>query len=172
MEIIPVMIYNKNDKKGFTLMELLVTVILVAILASYAVYYYNNTMKEGEVHAAEGKLAALGGALARFKIEYGDITLATPELISPESISQTNCTCNYYSSNAVTKIKSMFCCGYVEKSLGFDNNFNFYFGSPNHRLCGGALNMTTVFMVPAAGYSSEVSCAYFDPDNDKVIEVK
>ena len=163
-----VMTYSKS-KKGFTLMELLVTVILVAILASYAVYYYNNTMKEGEVNAAEGKLASLGGAVARYMIEYGNIVLDRPVKITTSIV---NGICNYHSNNAEIKMKSIFSCGYIEKSLGFNNNFDFYFGSPNDSSCGGAINTTTVFMKPKTADSLYPSCAYFNPSTDKVVEVQ
>lgn len=163
-----VMIYNK---KGFTLMELLTTVILVAILASYAVYYYNNTMREGEVHAAEGKLAALGGAFERYKIDYGSITIDNPIQIT-ETFLTTGITCDHYSTSVNVKVKSIFICGDVEKSLGIDNNFNFYFGSPNHSSCGGGINTATVFMKPKTANSVYPSCAYFNPGTDKVEEVQ
>ena len=163
------MIYNKINKKGFTLMELLVTVILVAILASYAVYYYNNTMREGEVHAAEGKLAALGGGVERYMIEYGNITLATHVQITASNV---NSQCDYHSSDATEKMMSIFSCGYIEKSLGFDEKFDFYFGAPNNNTCGGAINVTTVFMKPKEENSLYPSCAYFNPNTDKVIEVQ
>ena len=163
-----VMTYNKN-KKGFTLMELLVTVILVAILASYAVYYYNNVMREGEGNAAEGKLAALGGGVARYMLEYGDITLNNPVKITSSNITVT---CNYHSNNAENKMMSIFSCGYIERSLGFDDKFDFYFGSPNHSSCGGAISTTTTFMKPKTENDLYPSCAYFNPSTDKVEEVQ
>ena len=139
------MIYNKISKKGFTLMELLVTVILVAILASYGVYYYTNTMREGNLNAAKGKLAGLGGAVERFKIEYGDSTLGSPLQITAATMSGT---CNYYSEDTEVKMYSIFRCGYVEKSLGIDDNFDFYLGAPSAGICGGSGNSTTAFMTP------------------------
>ena len=56
-------------KKGFTLIELLVTVIIVATLATYAVYYYTNTIDDGKVQAAKAKLVALSGSLYRYVSE-------------------------------------------------------------------------------------------------------
>ena len=163
--------FNYFDKKGFTLMELIVTVILVAILATYAVYHYTSTMREGEVKAARGKMAALGGALERFKIEYGE-----PELTGPIKIESNifNAKCNYHSDNPETKIKSIFSCGYVEKFLGFDQHFDFYFGSPDNGKCGGNITILSVFMFPKKEFESVPEypkCAYFNPYTDSTVEV-
>ncbi len=164
------MSFNYLNKKGFTLMELIVTVILVAVLASYGVYYYTNTIREGEVKAAKGKLAALGGGVARFILEYGQPGLSAPLLIDTTIESGT---CNYYSHNASEKMKSIFTCGYIEKSLGFDEKFNFYFGIPSNSACGGNLDTLSVFMKPkeqnVEGYPS---CAFFNPNTDTVVEVQ
>ena len=150
-------------------MELIVTVILVAILASYGVYYYNNTMHEGEVKAAKGKLAALGGGVARFILEYGQPSVLNNILID----SSVSGDCDYYSSNATTKMMSIFNCGYLERSLGFDENFDFYFGVPSNGSCGGSINTFSVFMKPkeqnVEGYPS---CAFFNPNTDNVVEVQ
>ena len=127
-------------------------------------------MRESEVHAAEGKLAALGGAVARFKIEYGNTTLSSPVEITRVNVGGA---CDYYNADPVIKIMSIFSCGYVEKSLGFDDNFNFYFGAADHSSCGGSVSATTVFMKPKPETSNGLypSCAYFNPDTDKVEEV-
>ncbi len=158
------MAFDKTNKKGFTLMELLVTVILVAVLATYAVYYYTDIMREGEVNAAKGKLAALGGATARYILEKGEFLQANDEIeISEEFVAQQACGADN------NKAKDIFRCGYAEKSLGFDDHFDFYF---SRKPCGiNEAIPTTVFMEPKDDEDSDVypACAYFDPDQDKVI---
>ena len=157
-----------KTKKGFTLMELLVTVILVAVLASYSVYHYNNTMDEGKLNAAKGKLAALGGAVERYKIEnlWGTATSSSDIKISP---SQMNGSCDLSQPGDYYNV---FRCGYAEKSLGISgDSFDFYIGNPKGD-CGGEYNGITVYMTPKETSSVYPKCAYFHPDFDKVLEVK
>ena len=161
---------NKLTKKGFTLMELLVTVILVAILASYAVYYYTDILQEGRLNAAKGKLAALGGATARFILDHPNNIQCyqhTPA-ISPTSLTGK---CNY-SVSGVDYLYNIFKCGYAEKSLGIEENFDFYIDCPSNHGCGTGGYVTAV-MTPKNGQDDIFpACAYFDPDMDKVIEVR
>ncbi len=158
--------YFKNNE-AFTLVELLVTVILVAVLASYSVYYYNNTIDEGKINAAKGKLAALGGATARYFIENdaiasnGGINAATD---------YKNCELN----TGNNRILDVIACGYAEPSLTTEVNFNFFFGRPRANSCYNNTynyNDYTVYMTPKTESSVFPKCAYFDRDQDKVIEV-
>ena len=159
---------NCFTKKGFTLIELIVTVILVAILASYAVYHYTSTIREGEVKAARGTLAALGGAVERFKIEHGE-----PNLTENLKIEDLNSApCDYQSTDAGVRMMSIFGCGDVERSLGFDSHFTFYFGNPSSGACGGNLNMLTVFMLPQQDVAEYPKCAFFNPNTDSTVEVE
>ena len=170
------MIYNRKNKKGFTLMELLVTVILVAILASYGVYYYTDIINEGKLNAAKGKLAALGGATARFLTEnamglecsYGlDTGLNIEELMEDNSRH-----CIGESVDQKWYMFDVFACGYAEKTLGIEENFIFYFGCPSELSCGD-FNQMTVLMKPKEGAPEEFpKCAYFDTGVDRVIEVR
>ena len=161
----------KINKKGFTLMELLVTVILVAVLATYAVYHYNSVMDEGRVKAAKGKLAALGGAAARFVLENGDLSLDNQVKITQSNLTNAViCDLMSAQNSDTDKVMSIFRCGYAEKSLGLDKFFDFYFYK---NPCGSDISATRVFIKPKPeniGNSNFPSCAYFDPNTDKVIE--
>jgi len=171
------MIYNIKNKKGFTLMELLVTVILVAILASYGVYYYTDIINEGKLNAAKGKLAALGGATSRFLVETSidplgcslgyDVGEDMYSVLSSRTLH-----CMGMTEDSYWYAFDVFACGFAEKSLTWDENFVFYFGCPNQHRCG-TLNQITVFMKPKENAPSDSpKCAYFDPVFDKVIEVR
>ena len=165
---------TKLAKKGFTLMELLVTVILVAVLASYAVYSYNNTMEEAREKAAKSKLAALGGATMRFLTERG-YNLTNSHLcqngehgdfVSDITESNINGTCD---RTARINILGVFRCGYAERHLGVDDNFDFFFGCPKGHGCGSnSYAGISVYMKRKNGGNC---FAYFDPDVDRVFEV-
>ncbi|MBO4707310.1 MAG: type II secretion system protein [Elusimicrobiaceae bacterium] len=166
----------RNNKKGFTLMELLVTIILVAILASYAVYYYSDIMRESEVNAAKGRLAALGGATTRYVLERGTFSLTNADgeiAITDSIVAPGVCIPISSETSDADKASNVFRCGYAERSLGFDEHFDFYFSTANTPCAGGAtLNSLTVVMKPKAGETSAAypACAYFDPNQDKVVE--
>ena len=150
--------------EGFTLIELLVTVILVAVLASYSVYYYNNTIDEGRLNSARGKLAALGGALDRYFIENPSKELYCP---SPSvSASSTYGACEADGNG----ILDVFACGNAEPSLGREANFDFYFGCPSGVTGCGTYNTYTVYMIPKEESNSDLfpKCAYFDKVEEKV----
>lgn len=151
-----------NNKKGFTLLELLVTVVLVAILASYGVYYYTDIMDEGRENAAKGRLMALGSATARFIMENGTPDENYPVEIDPAQI---NGQCD------TSTIMGVFNCGYAERSLSSSADFVFSFGN---NPCGAVLTDITVFMVPTqeAGHDTYPACTYYNPRTDMAIEVE
>jgi prepilin-type N-terminal cleavage/methylation domain-containing protein len=59
-----------RDKRGFTLLELVIVIIILGILSSVAIPYYLDMQKEAKKAATKGKLAAIRGAveLAHAKI--------------------------------------------------------------------------------------------------------
>lgn len=158
----------KKDK-GFTLVELLVTVILVAVLASYSVYYYNNTVDEGRLNAAKGKLSALGGATARYFIENTSITCGAANSGRVIATAYSGNSCGENDS----RILDVFACGYGEPSLAYESNFDIFFGCPSRESCGN-YDEYTVYMKPNANADSSVfpNCVYFDRSLDKVVDVR
>lgn len=161
------------NNKGFTLMELLVTVILVAVLASYSVYYYNNTIDEGKLRAAEGKMATLGGALERFKME-NDRHIGCTNSGFEITAGNIHGNCDLTNTEDATDLLNLFYCGYAEKSLGLDDNFKFYFGCPSDCGVDTTINEFVVYMKPTNPNASSVfpSCVYFNPIYDKAVEVE
>ena len=159
-------------------MELLVTVILVSVLASYGVYYYTDIMREGKYNAAKGKLAALGGATARFLLEdvrslVNQCNYHYVEDVETRYMSKTcgdDSTANGNEGNDA--MYDVFRCGYADKNLGITEDYKLSFGCPINHNCG-QYSSITVFMKPVAGQDDIVpACAYFDADIDRVIEVR
>ena len=160
--------FIKNEK-GFTLMELLVTVILVAVLASYSIYQYNNTIDEGKLNAAKGKLSALGGATARYFLENTGTGITCGK---EKKVENTFKSCG--KNEGLDKIYDVFACGYAETSLSHEENFTFYFGCPIDKTGCGTYAEYTVFMMPKEGVESDIfpTCAYFNVDTDKIVEMR
>jgi len=52
-----------NNAKGFTLVEALVTVVIVAILAAVAIPQYNNYVKNAQISEAQSMSQLIGAAI-------------------------------------------------------------------------------------------------------------
>lgn len=63
------------DKKGFTLIEVLIAIIIIMILATYSVLKYTETIREGENRMAKAQLEVLAGAYTRYRMENPGKTL-------------------------------------------------------------------------------------------------
>ena len=56
-------------------MELLVTIIIIMILAGYAIFAYLDSIYEAENTQAKSKLEVINAGVARFRYEYPAVTL-------------------------------------------------------------------------------------------------
>ena len=65
------------NKKGFTMVELMVVVIIVGILASAAVPLYTKNVSRAIATEAIATLGAIRGAERIYKMEFGTYTSAT-----------------------------------------------------------------------------------------------
>ena len=75
-----IMFQNLLNKKGFTLIELMVTVIIIAILASIAVPSYNGYIRRGKMAKAYADIETVALASGRCYAErgcYGNYSLLT-----------------------------------------------------------------------------------------------
>ena len=70
----------KMNKKGFTLLELLMVIIVVGILTSFAIPQYQSFVYKAHVAEAHRLLGALIRAEEQFFLEHGDYTKDMDEL--------------------------------------------------------------------------------------------
>jgi type IV pilus assembly protein PilA len=81
-------------KKGFTLLEILIVIIIIAILATFAIPQYIRAAKRAIASEAISVIGSIKGALARYYQENGDITtnLDDLDIDNPNSVTGHNFT--------------------------------------------------------------------------------
>lgn len=142
-----------SDKKGFTLVEVLVAIIIVMILATYSVLKYTETIYEGDNKKAKAQMEVIAGAYKRYLMEYPD---ADDALAGAVSYANDKCVALKVSGGY-----GSFYCGRPDIN---GSKYVFILGTPSSEpSCGSSL----VTMTPKAGYKvgekyESGYCAYID----------
>lgn len=82
-------------KKGFTLVELIIVIIIVGILGSLGINQYNRVIEKSRAAEARMILGTIRTAQAGYKLEHGEYATALSDLgvSAPEDCNQTT---HYY----------------------------------------------------------------------------
>jgi len=81
-------------KKGFTMLENLIVIIIIAILATFAIPQYLKASKRAIASEAVTTIGAIRGGLARYYQEYNELTsdLDDLDIDNPNDVSNANFT--------------------------------------------------------------------------------
>ena len=79
-------------KKGFTMLEILIVIIIIAILATFAIPQYLKASQRAIASEAVTSIGAIRGALARYYQEYNQLTedLDSLDVNNPEDVPNAN----------------------------------------------------------------------------------
>ncbi|MEK7720801.1 MAG: prepilin-type N-terminal cleavage/methylation domain-containing protein [Elusimicrobiota bacterium] len=110
----------KSNKKGFTLVELVVVVIIVGILASIGMPYYYKTVETAKATDAVAIGHMMGSAYRMFKIDYPAVDL------SGEIKNTCNVACTAVSSTSGCRLVA---CNYMAKHDWTNSSYSYLVGS-------------------------------------------
>ena len=161
------------NKKGFTLMELMVVILIIAVLAAIAVPFYNDAIDSQNNARAKALLETVNAGLERFDREYGVLTInyATDTQNDPPNNTivtpPAGTTCTYHGQgvgdgfSVADLIEQLIVCGYIPRSnYGTTGeieantlDYRFRLQHPNNAICGSGY----VYMEPKTNEDNEIS---------------
>lgn len=72
--------FLKKNKKGFTLTELMIVVVIIGILTAIAIPIYSSVSKNAKTKACEGNQRVLKGAIAAYIANDGNVPTGINDL--------------------------------------------------------------------------------------------
>lgn len=112
-----------RNRKGFTLVELLVAATIIGALVVFATVQYRNGAAETRWAEAKGKAKQIQNALQRFWFEY-----PTAVISSGSNWGNTSASCTlYYGKSGEVSANQLIACGFLENgNWNADNEYFWY----------------------------------------------
>jgi type IV pilus assembly protein PilA len=73
-----------NHRKGFTLVEIMIVVVIIGLLAAMAIPAFNRVRASSQDRAVLNNLRQLSSAADQYFLEYGVSTVASTDLVGSE----------------------------------------------------------------------------------------
>ncbi|MGB2579079.1 Tfp pilus assembly protein PilE [Elusimicrobium simillimum] len=119
---------NKFNKLGFTMMELLVIFILVAVLAQIAIVTYRRSVEDSNLDRAKVVLEEVATAVQRLQTDYPYVMVTHTSAVA-KTTGTTGCIINR-PSNPSNKVyianSTVVTCGYLKNRDWDQQDFSFY----------------------------------------------
>jgi len=143
--------------KGFTLIELMVVVIIIAVLAMFAFSYYRKAQQDSEYDRARLVLQEIGSGYERMQLEQPGTDLHPGGAITSNTVGGT---CDR--TGDVTNLMS---CGYLERKAWDNFNYNFYLLGTSGSAGGkpAVASMTAKSSAAGSKYGSGTIAAIYQP---------
>jgi len=74
----------KNNKKGFTLVEIMIVVVIIGLLAAMAIPAFKKVRDTSQTKAITNNLRQLASAADQYFLENGVTTVASTELVGTD----------------------------------------------------------------------------------------
>ncbi|MDR0292401.1 MAG: prepilin-type N-terminal cleavage/methylation domain-containing protein [Elusimicrobium sp.] len=126
----------KNLKRGFTMMEMLVVFILIAVLAQVAIVTYRRAIQDSKNDHAKAILQEIAIANQRFRTDYPSVNILSGEI--QDNAGTETCKINKFDS-AGQPPRLLIYCGYLEDRKWSYYDYKFYVCGDDAGKCFGAL---------------------------------
>ncbi len=81
----PIPVKNTNQKKGFTLVEIMIVVVIIGLLAAMAIPAFQKVRQASQDKAVLNNARQLSAAADQYYLEYGGSTVAQSMLLGPQN---------------------------------------------------------------------------------------
>ncbi len=134
------------NKKGFTLLELLIAAAIIGTLAVLATVSYRASEADTHVAAARAKVEVLANAAQRFALEYDHAKPLSGEMANLGA--QENCNPISVTASGNNPATLLISCDFVDNGGWYNPYFHFY-------VCGGATDSCSG---QTTGISNPLAC--------------
>lgn len=79
---------GQRKKQGFTLVELLIVIIIIAVLAAIAIPKFSNSTQRAHESELRAKLKVVRDAVQRFNVDMGGYPVNLAQLLQKDSVTE------------------------------------------------------------------------------------
>ncbi len=116
-----------KNKRGFTLLELLIAATIVGLLAVFATISYRNSAAEARMESARTRTRALAGAVQRFRLEYPVANVMSGEMANVTVAAGAAVVCSPATEEGAENVpQMMILCGFLENGGWSDEWVQFF----------------------------------------------